>query len=103
MVAIRLNGHITEDGKLEIDLPAGLPAGDVQVLIELSQQNTVPEASQTLTREEIQELMRIELKSSAELVKQLEEEGGWENLDISSGAEWVDEQHRKNQRSLPRW
>ncbi len=102
MVAIRLNGHITKDGKLEIDLPEGLPAGDVQVLIELSQQSDT-QSPQTLTRSEIQELMQIELKSSAQLVKQLEEEGGWEDRGIKSGAEWVDEQRRKNERNLRQW
>ncbi len=35
MPTIELTGHITEDGKLEVDLPEGLPVGDVKVTIEL--------------------------------------------------------------------
>ncbi|MBZ0288121.1 MAG: hypothetical protein K8I30_10945 [Anaerolineae bacterium] len=35
MVTIRLKAHITDDGRLDIQLPEGLPAGEVDVTIEL--------------------------------------------------------------------
>jgi len=35
MSTIELTGHINEAGKLEVELPAGLPPGDVCVRIEL--------------------------------------------------------------------
>jgi hypothetical protein len=35
MTTYTLKGHITEDGRLEADsLPAGLPPGDVQIIVE---------------------------------------------------------------------
>ncbi len=41
MPTIELTGLITEDGKLEVDLPEGLPAVDVKVTIELSTPLTI--------------------------------------------------------------
>jgi hypothetical protein len=35
MTTIELQGRINEEGKLEVDLPEGLPVGDVEVTIEL--------------------------------------------------------------------
>jgi hypothetical protein len=37
MTVIELNGRITESGELEIDLPEGLPPGEVRVRIELAE------------------------------------------------------------------
>lgn len=37
MMTLRLTGHITEDGKLELELPEGLPPGAVQVILELAE------------------------------------------------------------------
>ena len=34
MVTITLRGHITEDGKLEVDLPEDHPIGEVNITIE---------------------------------------------------------------------
>lgn len=33
---VRLDGQITQDGQLVIDLPEGLPAGEVKVTLEIS-------------------------------------------------------------------
>jgi hypothetical protein len=41
--------------------------------------------------------------SGAEIVALLEQEGGWEDLGITDGAEWVQEQRRKNERKFPKW
>ncbi len=35
MATIELNGRINEEGELEIELPEGLPVGNVKVTIEL--------------------------------------------------------------------
>ncbi len=90
MVLIQLTGKITENGKLEVDLPEGLPPGDVQVTIEMPVEEAV------LIDEEIAELIQPKpIKSGAEIVARLEAEGGWEDLGINDGAEWVQEQRRK--------
>jgi hypothetical protein len=39
MATIELHGRINEAGKLEVDLPEGLPAGDVKVTLELPAEN----------------------------------------------------------------
>lgn len=36
MITIQVNGRITPQGKLEVDLPDGLPPGDVRITIELA-------------------------------------------------------------------
>ncbi len=36
MTLLQLRGHITRQGRLEIDLSEGLPAGEVQVTIEFT-------------------------------------------------------------------
>jgi hypothetical protein len=50
-MVIRLNGHITDKGELKLDLPADLPAGEVQITIETSSDVQLPpkKATQTLT------------------------------------------------------
>ena len=35
MPTLRLNGRITEEGGLEIDLPPGLPPGEARITIEI--------------------------------------------------------------------
>ncbi len=71
MTTLELQGRITESGTLEIQLPAGLPAGDVTVRID------VPNASdeweqQPWTPEEIRELMTPNPKTGAEIAAWLE-------------------------------
>jgi hypothetical protein len=45
---IQLNGHITEEGELKLDLPSGLPAGEARITIEIPAE--IGEASEALTR-----------------------------------------------------
>jgi hypothetical protein len=103
MVTIHLTGTITEDGHLEVALPDGLPPGKVQVTLEVESEKDFAGEECPWTEEEIREMMRITPMSGAEIVALLEHEGGWEDLGISDGAEWVREQRRKNTRTFPAW
>ena len=58
MEIIELSGRITQEGKLEVDLPAGLPPGEVRVRIE-------PAAGEPLTDEEIERLMQTQPTAGA--------------------------------------
>lgn len=55
MTILELTGKITENGELEIRLPAGLPAGEVIVRIEVPESQV--QESQPWTDQEIQELL----------------------------------------------
>lgn len=35
MLIMVVGGHITQDGKLEVELPKGLPYGNVQVVLQI--------------------------------------------------------------------
>lgn len=64
MTIIKLKGHITKDGKLEIyDLPKDLPEGDVQVQIKLSDHES----------KEFRETVRQSIQKHHELLKKLSE------------------------------
>jgi hypothetical protein len=54
VTVIEPHGRINESGKLEVELPEGLPAGEVRVRIELAEGEGIPLG----TDEEITELMR---------------------------------------------
>lgn len=98
MVTIRLTAHITEDGRLEVSLPAGLPPGEVDVTLELPNTDALPWELRPWTDEEIAELTKPGVaKSGAEIVANLRREGGWEDVDITDSAEWVRELRRKQQ------
>lgn len=97
MATIRLKGQITEDGRLEVELPDGLESGNVNVIIETS--SSSPTTGPTWTDEEIEELMRIEPKSGADIVAGLG--AGWESLTVS-GSDWV-EQLRRRRREQSQW
>jgi hypothetical protein len=96
MATIRLKGQITEDGRLEVELPDGLESGEVNVVIE-----TTPSSSSTgpaWTDEEIEELTRIEPKSGADIVASLGT--GWESLTVS-GSDWVEQIRRRRREQSP--
>jgi hypothetical protein len=65
--------------------------------------DTLSDENRPLTDSEIRELMRVEPKTGAEIVARLRKEGGWEDLEIADGAEWVHEQRRKHARKFPKW
>jgi len=96
MTIIQLTGHITEDGKLEVELPSGLPPGEVEVTLRVETQaktETIDEDDDTpLTDEEIAELL-IPKPVPAHLIKT----GGWEHMGIEDSVEWVNELRRKEE------
>ena len=87
MDVIELTGWFNQEGKLEVDLPEGLPPGEVRVLIERTESEPLPE-------EEIERLLRTEPATGAEIVAD-GLTGGWRNLGIEDGQVWVEEQRRK--------
>ncbi len=86
MATIRLTAEITEDGQLKVELPAGLPAGQVEIAIELP--------SHEWTDEEIRQSMQPEPMTGAEIIA-AGLTGGWKDENIVDGAAWVQEQRRK--------
>ena len=87
MAVIHLNGRITEDGELKLDLPSGLPPGEARITIE------IPIAA-GWTSEEIDKALKVEPMTGAEIVASglL---GGWKDEGITDSAAWVEEQRRK--------
>ncbi|MBI5666706.1 MAG: hypothetical protein HZC41_01750 [Chloroflexi bacterium] len=94
MVSIRLKGIITETGELGVQLPEGLPPGEVQVTIEVRPQEEVPWEERPWTDEEIRELTKVAPKTGAEIVA-AGHIGGWEDDGITDSVAWVEEQRRK--------
>ncbi|RMF81310.1 MAG: hypothetical protein D6737_05445 [Chloroflexi bacterium] len=99
MVTITLKGRITDDGRLEVELPAGLPPGDVDVVLKMVQiANDADELSVNdvpmWTEEELDAMLRPNPKTGAEIVA-LGHTGGWEDMEITDSVEWVKEQRRK--------
>jgi hypothetical protein len=93
MAMLKLTGRITDGGKLEVELPEGLPSGDVHVTIEFSDERTGPD-DQPWTDEEIKELMRVEPMTGADIVA-AGLTGGWDDMGIQDSLEWVQELRRK--------
>jgi hypothetical protein len=81
MTTIRLNGRITEEGGLEIDLPPGLPPGEARITIEIP-------VEPTWTSEELDQALKVTPMTGAEIVR-AGLTGGWSG--IADGAEWVEE------------
>lgn len=107
MVMIQLTGKITENGKLEVELPEGLPPGDVQITLQTAApaEEEIPWEDRPWTDEEITEMMRVTPKTGAEIVAEIKGGligDGWSDVTIS-GAEWVEEQRRKHERKFPKW
>lgn len=78
--ALRVEGEITEDGHLVVDLPPELPRGRVVVTLEL-----MPEDDLDLSDEDLKGagLTAEEIAASPEI-------GAWAEDDIGSGAEYVE-------------
>jgi hypothetical protein len=86
MAIIELQGRITEEGRLEVELPVGLPAGEVWVTID-----TTPTSG--WSPQELAEALRIEPLTGAEIVA-AGLAGGWKDMGIVDSAEWVERQRR---------
>jgi hypothetical protein len=100
MTTIWLTGHITKDGKLELELPEGLPAGEVEVMLQVRTQTEVETDDDTpLTPAEIAELLIPKPVPTKDIVT-----GGWEDLDIGDSAEWVEKMRsEEEERRTARW
>ena len=95
MVTLHLTGRITEQGELEVKLPEGLPPVEVEVTVKVPPEKKTEE-DRPWMEEEIQEMLKPRPPlSGAEIVKRLEEEGGWEHMGITDSAAFVDELRRK--------
>ena len=86
-MVIELNGQITENGELKLELPSGLPAGEAHITIEIPTETD-------WTEDELKWALQTTPMTGAEIVESglL---GGWEDKGISDGAAWVEEQRRK--------
>jgi hypothetical protein len=89
MVTITLRGHITEDGKLEVDLPEDHPIGEVNITIEAEKIET------EWTDKELAEMMLHEPQTGSEIAQNAAI-GSWADQEIEDGVEWVNEQRRKH-------
>lgn len=81
MSLIQVKAILTEDGKIEIDLPEGWQPGEISVEISLEP---------TFTDEELEELMQFNPKPASEI-----ETGGWEDMGIQDSVAFVEEIRRK--------
>src|SRR3954470_15427893 len=96
---LKLVGRITEEGKLEVDLPEGTPAGQVKIQIQLE------DIAPTWTDEELAELLKpVTPMTGKELAEWMETEefNQYEWNDPRDGATWVEEERRK-QRERKQW
>lgn len=90
MTVFDLRGRITESGQLEVELPEGLPSGEVRIRIELAEGSDIS----PLTDDDITRLMQTTPMTGAEIVA-AGLTGGWRDLDISDGTAWVEDVRRK--------
>lgn len=67
MTTFELQGRITENGKLEIELPDGLPSGEVTVRIEVPDLAVPIDAEPDWTEEELEAMMKPDPKPAAEI------------------------------------
>ncbi|MEP6984577.1 MAG: hypothetical protein ABI970_03200 [Chloroflexota bacterium] len=105
MTLIQLTGKINDQGQLELDLPQGLPSGTVQVTLEIPSVTVdIPWEERPWTDEELEALLKTDPKTGAEIAAEIEAGllgNGWSHIKVS-GAEWVEEQRRK-QRERSQW
>jgi hypothetical protein len=98
MIALKLPGKITTDGKLIVELPQDVEPADVLVTIEAVGENETGLDEPLWTAEELAELLTPEPKTGAEIVAQLRKEAPikFRGLtDDMDSEEWVQEQRRK--------
>ncbi len=98
MVAIRLKGHIDENGHLQAELPPGLLSGDVEITVEAAPQ-AIPE-SERWTQEELDNLIQPQARTGGEIIAS-GVVGAWANRDdITDGDEFIQEMRRKRRDRL---
>lgn len=101
---IHLKGHITKDGKLQVELPPDIQPGDVDVIIQpLAVADDVPWEERPWTEAEIDEMMTRSPKTGAEIAAS-DVVGAWEHYGITDSVEWVEAVRKKEQqRSQEKW
>ncbi len=87
MATIQLNGRITEDGELEIELPPGLPQGEARITLEFP-------IEPSWTPEELDRVLKVIPMTGADIVN-AGFTGGWSGAGIESGEDWVRERRRR--------
>ena len=92
MTMIELVGQINDAGKLEVELPAGLPVGQVHVTLELSTEG------ETWTPEELDELLRPVKPMTGREMSEAGLLGGWGDQGITDSVAWLEAQRRKHER-----
>ena len=81
MTLIQIKGILTQDGKIEVELPDGWQPGEVHVEISIEP---------AFTDEELDALIQFNPKPANQI-----KTGGWEDLDIVDGVSFVEEMRRK--------
>ncbi|MBC8171444.1 MAG: hypothetical protein H7X77_07215 [Anaerolineae bacterium] len=101
MDTIQVRGYINHEGKLEVEIPAGLPEGEVKVQIELTQANTdeLPWELRPWTKEELDELLQPRpAKTGAEIAERVQKTSGWwEQQGITDPVAWLEELRQREQ------
>jgi hypothetical protein len=100
-VSIEIKGRINEAGRLEIDLPEGLPPGAVTVKIEMLEVDESAWEAVPWTEEEIAEMLTFQALP-AEQIAASDAVGAWKDLGITDGQAWVEEA-RRNRRERRGW
>lgn len=102
MTIIHLMGKINEQGKLEVELPDGLPPSTVEVTLEiLNTKDPTAWENQPWTDEELEALSKIEPKTSSQIIA-AGHVGGWEEYGITDSVEWIEKQRQKR-REMREW
>lgn len=95
MVTLHLTGWITEDGKLEVELPSGLKPGAADVTIQ-AEADEIGADVPFWTEEELAEMLAPGTPMTGEEIAEslLREDSGWRDKGITDAAEWVNQQKR---------
>ncbi len=93
MAELRLHGRITEDGKLEVELPAGLEPGEIEVTLTIAPEN-LPWELRPWTEEELREMTTFTPKTGAEIAAMLKsgelDTSEWTKMGITDPVAWVE-------------
>ena len=96
MFTVQVNGRVTPDGHLEVEIPANMPAGEVRITIEAIAADF--DSSEQFNQEEIADLLTFTPQSGVDIVA-AGLVGGWEHKGIEDSVDFVDELRRKQERS----
>jgi hypothetical protein len=99
MTTFELQGRITDKGDLEIQLPNGLPAGNVTVRIDVPDASQNEDDERPYSKEELQALLEPHPKTGAEIAAKIRSgelsTSAWVAMNITDPVAWLEEQRRK--------